>query len=278
MRNWLHDRVRHPREVRVTFRCNACGRRTSAPRMRIGRETPSCGWCGSSVRIRALIRAIGMELFASAEPATAWPQGDSRRGLGFSDPELYSAHLSRSTRYTNSWFHAEPYRDVLDVSTFGGETFDYVVCSEVLEHVNQPIERAIDNLFAILRPGGVLFLTVPARDGESVEHFPALRSYDVATDESGDWVMSGTTAAGAPYRATGLIFHGGPGSVVEMRVCGRASLHRALARSGFVEVTEILEEDAAIGLAWRDTPEAMDVPGGLAHGLHSGVWIARRPA
>lgn len=276
MRNWLRDFVLHPRQPRLKFRCNACGRRTSSLEKRIARETPSCGWCGSNVRVRALIRSIGRELFGTLQPAPAWPEGDSRRGLGFSDPAVYAAHLARSTHYANSWFHTEPYRDLLQLSTFGGETFDYVVCSEVLEHVNQPVQMAIDNLFAILRPGGVLFLTVPARDGESTEHFPALTSYEVFQDESGDWVLSGTTDDGAKYRATELLFHGGPGSVVEMRVCGRDTLHRSLTRAGFVDVWEELVEDVEIGVAWRDTPEAMQVPGGMAHGLHSGVWVARK--
>ncbi len=44
--------------------------------------------------------------------------------------------------------------------TLGHAGFHSIVCSEVLEHVEDH-EGALDNLIAILRPGGRLYLTVP---------------------------------------------------------------------------------------------------------------------
>lgn len=38
--------------------------------------------------------------------------------------------------------------------------FDFVVCTEVLEHTLQPFD-AVRELWRVLRPGGLLFLTVP---------------------------------------------------------------------------------------------------------------------
>jgi SAM-dependent methyltransferase len=40
----------------------------------------------------------------------------------------------------------------------GSETFDAIVCTEVLEHLPEP-RRAIDEMFRVLRPGGSLLLT-----------------------------------------------------------------------------------------------------------------------
>lgn len=40
------------------------------------------------------------------------------------------------------------------------EQYDYVVCTEVLEHTVQPF-AAVAEIARILRPGGLLFLTVP---------------------------------------------------------------------------------------------------------------------
>jgi SAM-dependent methyltransferase len=40
----------------------------------------------------------------------------------------------------------------------GNETFDSIVCTEVLEHLPEP-RRAIDEMFRVLRPGGCLILT-----------------------------------------------------------------------------------------------------------------------
>ncbi len=40
------------------------------------------------------------------------------------------------------------------------ETFDYVVCTEVLEHTLNPFS-AVQEIFRILRPGGHVFVSVP---------------------------------------------------------------------------------------------------------------------
>lgn len=44
------------------------------------------------------------------------------------------------------------------------ETFDLVTCFETLEHVGR-LEQAVDNLVALTRPGGRLFITVPVESG-----------------------------------------------------------------------------------------------------------------
>jgi hypothetical protein len=46
-------------------------------------------------------------------------------------------------------------RDVI-----GTERFEFVVCTEVLEHTRQPF-HAVDNIFAMLKPGGYAFITTP---------------------------------------------------------------------------------------------------------------------
>ena len=43
---------------------------------------------------------------------------------------------------------------------FAGETFDTVLCTEVLEHV-QDAERAASELFRVTKPGGTVLVTVP---------------------------------------------------------------------------------------------------------------------
>jgi SAM-dependent methyltransferase len=47
-----------------------------------------------------------------------------------------------------------------DVQALGiaGSTFDVVLCTEVLEHVPEP-QRAIDEMYRVLKPGGMLLLT-----------------------------------------------------------------------------------------------------------------------
>jgi ubiquinone/menaquinone biosynthesis C-methylase UbiE len=43
-------------------------------------------------------------------------------------------------------------------------SFDAILCTEVLEHVPEPI-RAIKEFARILKPGGTLFLTAPLGSG-----------------------------------------------------------------------------------------------------------------
>lgn len=53
--------------------------------------------------------------------------------------------------------------DVVDDITdtlFDDSSFDYVICSEVLEHVRDPF-RASENILRILKPGGQAFISTP---------------------------------------------------------------------------------------------------------------------
>lgn len=52
--------------------------------------------------------------------------------------------------------------NALDLS-FADATFDLVVSSEVIEHVGQP-ERMVQEIFRVLKPGGVAVLTFPSRE------------------------------------------------------------------------------------------------------------------
>lgn len=42
----------------------------------------------------------------------------------------------------------------------GPEKFDFIVCTEVLEHTRQPF-NAVENIYSMLKPGGLAFITTP---------------------------------------------------------------------------------------------------------------------
>ena len=52
-----------------------------------------------------------------------------------------------------------------DLSRFENNTFDCVICSEVLEHLYDPLV-AIKEAYRVLKPGGKYIVTVPYPDGE----------------------------------------------------------------------------------------------------------------
>ncbi|TMK62323.1 MAG: methyltransferase domain-containing protein [Actinobacteria bacterium] len=66
--------------------------------------------------------------------------------------EIYSEH---------DWVQAP---DVIDegerLEKFADESLDFVIANHMLEHVEDPIE-ALENFLRVLRPGGILFLTLP---------------------------------------------------------------------------------------------------------------------
>lgn len=206
-------------------------------------------------------------------PGPDLPVRKSLRGIGFSDQRNYAKQLRRSTRYRNTWYHKAPFRDIMDAGTFEGKTYHYAICSDVLEHVGRPAEVALRTLATILRPGGLLILSVPQKAGETIEHYPELTEYAVEQSSDGAWWLRGRTVDGSLFEATDLIFHGGPGSTVEMRIWGRDTVRRELEAAGFEEIEEFIGDIPEFGIVTSPDP-AVDIPG---RG-NIGLWVARNRA
>ncbi|MEA2351146.1 MAG: hypothetical protein QOG86_2087 [Thermoleophilaceae bacterium] len=71
--------------------------------------------------------------------------------------EIYAREIS-----THGWPLVPP--DVIDegerLGKFDDASLDFVIANHMLEHVEDPIE-ALHNFLRVLRPGGILFLTLP---------------------------------------------------------------------------------------------------------------------
>ena len=92
-----------------------------------------------------------------------------------------------------------------------------------MEHVPPPVERAFANLYRMLKPDGLLLLTVPyTLDGRTVEHFPELHRIraGLARRPHRAGESRGATARSKCSRISS--FHGGDGSTLEMRVFSEA--------------------------------------------------------
>ena len=59
------------------FTCNVCGAACVRP-AEMGRETPSCGQCGSTVRLRGLIALLSQELFGTQLALPDFPDLDRK--------------------------------------------------------------------------------------------------------------------------------------------------------------------------------------------------------
>jgi len=211
----------------------------------LGRETESCAACGSSVRLRALIALLSEEIFGVLLTLPEFPVLKGIRGIGMSDAPDLAERLAGKFDYTNTFYHQAPRFDVThpDPNDFG--RYDFILTSEVMEHVPPPVEQAFANLFRLLKPDGLLVMTTPyTLDGKTKEHFPELRDFTLA-QLGGETVLVNRRRDGSVEVFDNLVFHGGPGSTVEMRVFTEGSLRELLLGAGF----------SSVRVAFEDLPE-----------------------
>jgi SAM-dependent methyltransferase len=241
----------------VAFRCNLCGSPAHATLAGLSRETPSCPRCGSTVRFRAIGRLVVRELLGLDAPLPHLAPRRDLVGLGLSDDASYAEPLARVFAYRNTFFHAEPRLDISAIDPSLRGRHDFVIASDVLEHVAPPVSRAFENALALLRPGGVFVMTVPfGLAADTVEHYPDLHDWSLESTE-GAWRVVNRTADGRVQRFDAPVFHGGPGTTLEMRLFSRDALLREFDRAGFMPVRIADEPYLPFGIHW---PEPWSVP------------------
>jgi hypothetical protein len=241
----LHEtRGRDEIGMGLDFVCNVCGTEVSdCPLDAIDREVPSCPSCQSTVRFRSIVHLLSLALFKRSMPLPGFPRDRAIVGLGLSDWEGYANPLSDKFSYSNTYFHAPPYLDISQPVDDRAMTCDFLISTEVFEHVAPPVARAFRHAFELLRPGGHLVLTVPFTNApETAEHFPELHDYRIVQFDD-DYVLVNRTADGRYTLHEKLCFHGGPGTTLEMRVFCRADLIRQLSEAGFVGI-QVMDTDA----------------------------------
>jgi len=240
-------------EERVDFLCNICGCRSHG----VGRdqarnrEWQSCTTCRSSLRMRSLMFALGAELFGSPRVLQAFPLDKRIRGIGMSDWEGYAVRLAERLDYVNTFYHAQPRLDIADVpeSEFG--QYDFLISSDVFEHIALiALDRAFSNARKLLKPGGIFLLTVPFdKTGETREHFPRLHDFSIE-GEGNERVLRNTTIEGEHEEFRELVFHGGDGMTLEMRQFSQPDLLRRLVAAGFSRAAVRIDHAPHFGIDW----------------------------
>ncbi len=236
----------------MEFICNLCGKRNTGVE-RFGREVPNCGGCLSSVRLRSLVYALSMELFSTPLLLRDFPTLKGLRGAGMTDSDCYARTLAERFDYKNTYFDREPRMDITELDARDEGTLDFLISSEVLEHVKPPFEKALENVHRLLGPMGFLILTVPyAPGGAALEHFPQLADAGLAQLRGGA-VLVNRTAQGDLQVFDKLVFHGGSGSTLEMRVLTEAELRKALLGAGFTDVRFYTEDYPPFGVCHTES-------------------------
>lgn len=234
------------------YRCNICELRQWRPLESLRRDEPSCSACGSTGRWRVVVESLSTELFGRSLTLREFPVDLRISGLGIGDWPGYADVLSSKLSYRNTFFEREPRLDLHAIDTSYYEEFDFAIASDVLEHVVPPVSRALENLFRVLKPGGFLLLTVPYRcDSPTVEHFPELHDYRL-DDRDGELVLVNTTTDGRKQEYRDLLFHGGYGNTLEMRLFGETGLREELLAAGFGEVTILDRPNFEFGIYWSE--------------------------
>ena len=155
----------------VSFRCNICGTTNQVGRSMIDRETPSCAGCGSTPRSRALIEALTTRLLGASVVLSRAGSHKELSGLGLSDWEGYAQILGTRFSYMNTFFKSDPSLDITSRPGTAQGQLDFLIASEVFDHVVGDVEQMFANVHALLRPGGVLVFTVPfTLEGPTVEY------------------------------------------------------------------------------------------------------------
>jgi SAM-dependent methyltransferase len=220
----------------MDFTCNICGTEVrNCPVENIDREIQSCPQCHSSVRIRSIIHLLSIARYGRSIRLPAFPVEPAVVGIGLSDWN-YAEPLAEKFNYTNTYYHQPPYLDISAPVTDRAATCDFVISTDVFEHVAPPVSRAFKGVFDLLKPGGHLILTVPfTNEPQTVEHFPDLCDYRIVQFGE-EYILVNRTADGRFKVYDKLVFHGGPGTTLEMRVFCRKDVEQHLADAGFADV------------------------------------------
>lgn len=201
--------------------------------------------------MRSVMYALSMELFGKALALPDFPVDREISGLGMSDWEGYSKGLEKKLAYTNTFYHTEPRLDITNLSVKEINKHRFLISSDVFEHI--PI-LALDNAFRnsrlLLQDKGVFIFTVPfTKDGETQEHFPLMNDFRII-ETKGKRYLYNQTIDGKEEIFDDLVFHGGDGMTLEMRMFSEPDLRRRLAAAGFSSIKVYTDRVPEFGILW----------------------------
>lgn len=242
----------------MPYLCNICDTQVAELDRDTGSEGSPCPGCDSNIRLRAVARLVSVALFGKTLPLSAFPKERAISALGISDAIPFAYCMRRAIPgYRNTQFDPalvtsdSPNFDIKTPSPEFLGTADVITCSEVLEHVEPPVQPAFDGLFSLLKPGGTLVLTVPSSLGKTVEHFPDLYEWRLEA-RGGKRVLINRTRDGQLQEFENLVFHGGGDAVLEMRVFGMEDIVAHLQAAGFTDIRIHDESDLEHGILYQN--------------------------
>jgi SAM-dependent methyltransferase len=234
----------------LCYRCNICGKECESEITELTRENPSCVSCGSTVRMRAIIRTLSLELFGESLAIPDFPIRHDIVGMGMSDWEEYAERLKHKLDYRNTYYHKEPQLDIISIPRGLEGKFDFIISTDVFEHVEPPISVAFENTRKLLKPNGVFIFSAPyINEGKTIEHFPELYKYEIIKNNDSCFLKN-ITRNGVEQIYDHLVFHGGEGTTLELRVFSESSLIEEFQEAGFSNIKIYKDDDLKHGVHW----------------------------
>lgn len=235
----------------LCYQCNICGKKCESEITKLTREEPSCIGCGSTVRMRAIVRILSLELFGDSLAIPDFPVRPDIAGIGMSDWEEYAECLKHKLDYKNTYYNKEPKLDITSIPADFEQKVDFIISTDVFEHVEPPISTAFENTYKLLKANGVLIFSVPyLKEGKTIEHFPELYRYEIIKDSKG-YILKNITRNGAEQVYDHLVFHGGEGTTLEMRIFSESSLLEEFMKAGFTNVRFYKDQDLKYGICFE---------------------------
>jgi SAM-dependent methyltransferase len=202
--------------------------------------------------MRAAVAALSIGLYGRVYDIDHFPRRPRFRGVGMSDWDGYAARLKRVLDYRNTHLQRRPKLDITAIPRGERSRNDFLISIDVFEHVPPPVSRAFDGAAALLKPGGVLILSVPyTLDERTVEHFPDLHEYRIVEDRGARRLVN-KRRDGRTEIFDDPTFHGGVGTTLEMRVFCKRDVEQHLRDAGFGEV-DVVDRMPEFGIIY-DNP------------------------
>ena len=201
--------------------------------------------------MRSVMYALSVELFGKPIPIPSFPVDKSIAGIGMSDWDGYAKTLGEKFDYTNTYYHTEPRLDITRIPEDAFGRYRFLISSDVFEHIpGFALASAFGNARKLLRPDGVFIFTVPfLKTGETQEHFPRLHDFRII-ETRGKRFLYNRTVSGEEEIFDGLVFHGGEGMTLEMRMFTEPDLLRRLADAGFSSARVCIDHAPEFGIQW----------------------------
>lgn len=179
-----------------------------------------------------MVHVLSLELFGECLALPDFPERPELIGIGMSDWDDYAIPLATKLGYTNTYLDKEPALDITNVPKEMVGTLDFLLCSDVFEHVQPPVATAFENVRRLLKPDGVVVFCVPYFAApETVEHYPELHDWHVELEDVG-YVLYNRTADGRTQRFEHPELHAGEGQTLEMRRFSELGIRRECEAAG----------------------------------------------